>query len=110
MQLITATGKRVAKELGLKNFDASQLFDPETNIQLGTKYLADLLEKLDGNVYRALAAYNAGPDATNKWWPEKGEVEQEVIVENITYRATRNYVKQVLRSQHYYRTLYADLL
>ena len=110
MQLIAATGKRVAKEIGLKNFEVSQLFDPETNIQLGTKYLADLLEKLDGNLYRALAAYNAGPDATNKWWPEKGEVEQEVIVENITYRATRNYVKHVLRSQHYYRTLYADLL
>lgn len=110
MQIIPATGKRVARKIGLKNFETSQLYDPETNILLGTTYLAGLLEQYEGNLYRSLAAYNAGPNATNKWWPEKGDVDHEVIVENITYQATRNYVKRVLRNQHHYRTIYSDLL
>jgi soluble lytic murein transglycosylase len=110
MQIIPKTGKRVASKIGLKNFKTSQLYDPDINILLGTTYLAELLEKYNGNLYRSLAAYNAGPDATNKWWPEKGEVDHEVIVENITYRATRNYVKRILRNQYHYSTLYSDLL
>jgi len=110
MQIIPRTGKRVAKKVSLKNFRTSRLYDPETNVMLGTTYLAGLLEKFDGNLYRSLAAYNAGPDATNKWWTEKGEVDPEVIVENITYRATRNYIKRVLRNQHHYRMIYSDLL
>ncbi len=108
MQIIPGTGRRVAKEVGLKNFRTSQLYDPETNIVLGTRHLADLLEKFDGNLYRALAAYNAGLEATNKWWPEKGMGDQEVVVENITYRDTRNYIKHVLRNQHQYRRIYGE--
>ena len=110
MQIIPKTGRRVASKIGLKNFKTSQLHDPDINILLGTTYLAELLDEYDGNLYRSLAAYNAGPDATNKWWPEKDEIEQEIVVENITYRATRNYVKRVLRNQHYYHTIYSDLL
>jgi soluble lytic murein transglycosylase len=110
MQIIPKTGKRIASKIGLKKFTTSQLHDPETNILLGTTYLAELLERYDGNLYRSLAAYNAGPDATKKWWPEKGEADHEVIVENITYRATRNYVKRILRNQYHYSTLYSNLL
>lgn len=110
MQVIPDTGKRVAKELNVKDFTISQLYDPELNIRFGTVYLAGLLEDYEGNLYRALAAYNAGPKATTKWWPETGVVEQQVIVENISYTATRNYVKRVLRDQHQYRTLYAHLI
>ena len=111
MQLMTFTGKHMAQKLGWKKFDVAQLYAPEINIQLGTQYLTQLLEQYDNNLYRTLAAYNAGPDSTKKWWPDKGANDQdaqEVIVENITYRATRLYIKQVLRSQHYYRVLYGE--
>jgi soluble lytic murein transglycosylase len=110
MQIVPATGRRVARHVGLKNFKTSQLYDPEINIVLGTQYLADLLEQFEGNLHRALAAYNAGPKVTAKWWPEEKGGEQEVIVENITYRSTRNYVKRVLRNQHHYRLIYSELL
>lgn len=110
MQIIPKTGRLVAKQIGVKNFKTSQLYDPETNIMLGTKYIANLLEKFDGNLYRAIAAYNAGPKATDKWWPEKGIVDHDVVVENITYRSTRRYVKHVIRNQHHYRKIYSALL
>ncbi len=110
MQVIPSTGKLVAKQLGLKKYTTARLYDPETNIAIGTAYLAGLLKRFNGNLYRSIAAYNAGPGATQKWWPRAGnptgDIEQQEIVENITYRATRNYVKRVLRNQYHYRRIY----
>jgi soluble lytic murein transglycosylase len=108
MQVLPGTGKRVAGRLNVENFTASRLYEPEMSIMLGTAYFAEMLERFDGNLYRAIAAYNAGPKATNKWWPDKGNVDHEVIIENISYRETRNYVKRVLRDQHQYRQLYSS--
>ncbi len=110
MQIIPGTGKRLAKRLKVKNFKVAQLFEPELNIRFGTAYLAGLLQDFDGNVFRALAAYNAGPAATTKWWNANSPDDQEVIVENISYRETRKYVKRVLRNYAHYTKLYRYLL
>lgn len=107
MQVIPPTAKRVARRIGLKNFTTARLYEPDINIAIGTAYIAEMIERFDGNLFRAIAAYNAGPNATKKWWPEQGMIENEEIVENITYRATRNYVKRVLRNQYNYRQIYA---
>ena len=109
MQVIPPTAKRIAKQTGLKDFKTAQLYEPETNVLIGTKYIVELLEQFDGNLFRAIAGYNAGPKSTDKWWSEKEILEQEEIVENITYRATRNYVKRVLRNQYNYRAIYSNL-
>ena len=108
MQVIPETGKRVAKRIGLKNYTTAQLYDPAVNIQIGTAYLAELLKRFQGNQYRAIAAYNAGPQNTNKWWPAQGAYQNEEIVENISFRATKSYVKQVLRNQANYREFYPE--
>lgn len=109
MQVLPSTGKRIAARLKIQDFDASQLYEPEISIMFGTAYIADMLERFDGNLYRAIAAYNAGPKATNKWWTEKDDdAEQEIIIENISYRETRNYVKRVLRDQYQYRRIYSQ--
>ncbi len=108
MQVLPGTGKRLAARLNIQDFSDDRLYEPELNIKFGTAYVAEMLEKFDGNIYRAIAAYNAGPQATSKWWPEKGETDEEVIIENISYRETRNYVKRVLRDQYQYQRLYSD--
>ncbi|MBD3307317.1 transglycosylase SLT domain-containing protein, partial [candidate division KSB3 bacterium] len=110
MQVIPPTARRVAAQLKLRNFQIAHLYDAETNIAIGTRYLADLLKKFDGNLYRAIAGYNAGPNATQKWWTAEGEIDHEAVVENITYRATRNYVKRVLRNQYNYQRIYGESL
>lgn len=82
MQLMPET----AKGLGVKNS-----FDPYQNIHGGTLYLKYMLETFDGDLKKALAAYNAGPGAVQKY----GAVPP--------YRETRDYVKKVLRYYEMYR-------
>ncbi|GAK54130.1 lytic transglycosylase, catalytic [Candidatus Moduliflexus flocculans] len=108
MQVIPETGRRVAKRIGLKNYTTAQLYDPAVNIQIGTAYIAELLKRFQGNQFRAIAAYNAGPQNTDKWWPAQGAYQNEEIVENISFRATKSYVKQVLRNQANYREFYPE--
>jgi soluble lytic murein transglycosylase-like protein len=60
MQVMPAT----ARDLGVMS--ASQLFDPQQNIEAGVKYLKAMLERFDGDLPTAIAAYNAGPTAVSK--------------------------------------------
>lgn len=58
MQILPATGEWIAGRLGLETYDLS---DPETNIRFAAYYLSTLLRAEQGDLARALAAYNAGP-------------------------------------------------
>ena len=59
MQVRPSTGEWIAKKM---NLPAGDLFDPAYNVQVGTAYLAYLLNRFDGNPYLAVAAYNFGPN------------------------------------------------
>jgi soluble lytic murein transglycosylase-like protein len=58
MQLLPATAKRY----GVKN-----IYDPEQNVRAGARYLKDLLVRFDSNLELALAAYNAGEEAVERY-------------------------------------------
>ena len=72
MQLIPPTADRVAGELGIAGFETERLFDPETNIRLGTYYLRSLVERFGGSRPLAIASYNAGPGGGQRWLRKNG--------------------------------------
>ena len=108
MQLIPPTAKRVARQLQLNRFSIDQLFLPRLNIRLGSQYLADRLAQFEGNVDRAVASYNAGPDPVNLWLREGDYREAAEFVENIPFTETRNYVKILHRNYRLYKQLYGE--
>ena len=87
-QIMPSTGRWVARRLGHSGFRNSHLFDPEINVRFGTEYLSVQLDEFDGDVLRALAAYNGGPDASERWWGYGGERDSDVFVEDIGYSQT----------------------
>lgn len=106
MQLMPVTANAVAQRYGFPTVGREELFDQETNIRLGVRYLGQLLEQYGGNLAHAVAAYNAGPIAVNSWIAVHRGREQDEFVELIPYQETRLYVKRVLRSYGEYRRLH----
>jgi len=107
LQLMPDTAAQLAIEQGLESFDTEDLFDPKTNIQLGSAYLAQLGSRFHGRMSAAIGSYNAGPSKVSAWLRGAGgRLEDDVWVEDIPYDQTRAYVKRVLRSLHAYKVFY----
>ena len=104
-QLMLPTAREMARALRIRAPNAEQLQNPSTNIQLGAAYLGRLLQRFDGNVALALASYNAGEGAVNRWRSARPDSELDRWVEEIPLSETRGYVKRVLRSWNTYRLL-----
>jgi len=111
MQLMPATAQKVAKSLG-QPYEKSRLTsDAGYNAQLGSAYLADMLDRF-GALELALAAYNAGPHRVSRWLEENGDPRGPRIdmidwVEMIPFRETRNYVQRVMEGVNVYRQIQA---
>lgn len=102
MQVMPATANTVAQRVGLPAVGREDLFDQETNIRIGVRYVEQLLEQFSGNLVYTIASYNAGPLAVGNWIAQYREQTQDEFVELIPYQETRQYVKRVLRSYREY--------
>ncbi|HEY4555643.1 MAG TPA: transglycosylase SLT domain-containing protein, partial [Lysobacter sp.] len=97
MQVLPATGQAVAQHIGLPWRGAESLYEPETNIALGTAYLRQLLDQYGaGKTYLAIAGYNAGPAPLNRWTSQRPDMDPDFWIETISYKETRDYVARVL--------------
>ena len=75
---------------------AEDLFHPDTNIALGTRYLGRMAQRYAGATWLASAAYNAGAAPVERWLAARGALEPDFFVATIPYRETREYVARVL--------------
>jgi soluble lytic murein transglycosylase len=106
MQLLPKTGKTVAKQVKLKGYSAPQLFTPAVNIELGTRYFKEMVDRYNGQFEYALAAYNAGTDRVGDWLGQGHYRDPQEFVESIPFTETREYVQAILRNASVYRQLY----
>ena len=86
------------------------LFQPSTNLRLGTTYLRSLLDQWDGKWEQTLASYNAGKTHVNEWIKWADFQEPAEFVETIPFNETRDYVQSVLRNAAAYRRIYGAKL
>jgi soluble lytic murein transglycosylase len=101
MQLMPATARQMAQELGVQ-FNLHRLTrDADYNKQLGTAFLGKMLDRYDGEQALALAAYNAGPARVDEWLerngdPRLGQISMSAWVRQIPFKETRDYTSRIL--------------
>ncbi|QWT19943.1 transglycosylase SLT domain-containing protein [Bacillus sp. NP157] len=96
MQLLPGTAATVAKRNGLGWSGGDSLYEPNTNIVLGTRYLAEMAQRFNGAPWLASAAYNAGPYKVDQWVDARGSLDPELFVVSIPFKETREYVARVM--------------
>jgi soluble lytic murein transglycosylase len=102
MQLMPATARWVAKQIGRSDYRVTALDQPELNAQMGSYYLRHVLDRLDGMPVLATAAYNAGPGRA-QGWRGAAPMEGAIYAETIPFNETRDYVKKVLSNAMFYQ-------
>ncbi len=99
MQLIDSTAKWMAQREGIV---LRNLYDIETNINLGTAYIRYLMDYWKGDLVRVIASYNAGENRVRSFIQHS---DPYVFIETIPLHETRNYVKSVLYNYYIYSSL-----
>jgi soluble lytic murein transglycosylase len=96
MQLMPATARNVARKV-LKRQPprGSELFEPDTNIALGSAYLKQVKGELGNSAVLATAAYNAGPHRVTRWLPTR-TLPADIWIELVPFKETRGYLRRVL--------------
>jgi soluble lytic murein transglycosylase len=102
MQLMPRTARRIERT------SKRALLFPETNIRIGTKYIAKLVNRYDRDAELALAAYNAGAERVDDWTKRYPTTDRMLFLDLIPYKETRDYVALIGRNFYWYHTLYSD--
>lgn len=110
MQIGPQTGLWAKDELQIDNYSKDLLFEPETNIKIGTWYLTKLDAEFKGNIDTMLAAYNAGSGNVSKWLENSEHSKDNINLYNIPFKETREYVKKVKRNHKIYSLIYKPFI
>ena len=103
MQLMDSTAEEIAQKAGI-TLTEENILEPETNINIGTKYISNLLKRYECTEL-ALAAYNAGSGNVDKWI-KNGIIKADGSdIENIPYKETNTYVRKIMRDYKIYMEL-----
>ncbi|HVC34410.1 MAG TPA: transglycosylase SLT domain-containing protein [Chloroflexota bacterium] len=105
-QFEPGTASGVAAQLGLTGFTQSDLYQPRTAIQMGAAYLASQVKAFGGNPFFALAAYNAGGGSVQSWLADNPRRDLDLLVEEIPFQQTSEYVRNIYRFYQEYQLLY----
>jgi len=106
MQLMPATAAYISGDKALADKKSTALFDPELNLALGQRYIADLMDEaaIGDNLLFLAAAYNAGPGNLRKWLKGPAATDDPLLLlESMPSAETRHFVQQVMANFWLYR-------
>ncbi len=106
LQIMPKTALKISSLVNNQEFKVPELFDPGVNIGYGSFYLNRLIDYYQQNIFLAVASYNAGPITTNRWVESCRNCRTDELIESITYRETRRYVKEVIKYYGIYAKIY----
>ena len=107
MQIMPATGRGLAQQLGIGGISNRQLYNPDLSLRLGTFHFKKVLERFKYRLEYTLAGYNAGEHRVDKWLTWEDFSDPEEFAESIPFTETRGYVQAVIRNTAVYRLIYA---
>lgn len=96
MQITPGTATRLARKHSFEYGGRAELLVAETSVRFGTAYLGDLLERFHGNPVLATGAYNAGPNAVERWIGGEATDDPAIWIDTLPYFETRDYIPRVL--------------
>lgn len=95
MQIMPDTARWIARKLGLTDWRRAIEDAPDANVNFGTFYMKEMMDKLDGSPVLASAAYNAGPRRAENWRATV-PLEGAIYIDTIPFSETRDYVRKVM--------------
>ena len=100
LQVMPATSRRLTK--------SRKPASPEVNVQVGARYVRELMKRVEWRMHLALAAYNAGPKRATQWDERYRSLSDDLVqfIDLIPFRETRDYVAAVLRNYYWYRRIH----
>jgi soluble lytic murein transglycosylase len=107
MQFIAPTANQIAAQLGLKDFEQSDLYDPDIAILFGSQYMKNLFTEFD-SPQAVAAAYNGGEDSVRRWRARAKSPEIDRFVIEILKRETKDYVFKVMNYYEAYKIIYPN--
>lgn len=108
MQIMPETGRWIAEQMGLENYQDSDLYQTKKNIRMGCWYVGELEHEFQHNLVLLMVAYNAGRGQTHEWMQENGWDYNFNDIKSISYPDTREYVAKVMQDRDKYYLLYKD--
>lgn len=107
MQVIPSTGRWIAGELGMSDFEESDLYRPWVSVKFGVFYTMRGLAAANGNVATALTGYNAGP-GNARFWRERSGPDEDLFYETISIAEPRAYLNLITAHLAHYTRLYGS--
>ena len=106
MQVIPSTGQEIASKLGWPpGYTDADLYRPHVSVRFGVDYLAEQRDRFDGDLYAALAAYNAGP-GNSLIWKEFAPDDPDLFLEIIRFDQPQRYIRSIYEFFNIYQQLY----
>jgi soluble lytic murein transglycosylase len=106
LQLTIDAAQKYAPRAGLKQVSDDALYQPGTNIAVGTEYMAELSRMFAGLAEAVAASYNGGEDNVARWLGRTNQGDAGVFTAEVGFTESKNYVFKVMANYRAYRQLY----